>query len=64
MSKITMTICDGCRREITGKPNEPELCLTVTLAIVGMTCHYCRECSVEILDMINKITEKNLANGR
>ena len=56
MSKVIMTMCDGCGREITGKLHEPDLCLLVTLNSTKMTCHYCYDCGAKIIDYINKIT--------
>ena len=58
MSKVTMTMCDCCRKEITDKPLEPSLCLTVILNMSKMQCHYCYTCGGQIIDAINEITEK------
>lgn len=58
MSKVTMTMCDGCRREITGKLYEPDLCLLVTLNRTKMTCHYCYDCGSKIIDFINKMVKE------
>lgn len=58
MSKVTVTMCDCCRKEITDKPLEPNLCLTVILNISKIQCHYCYTCGSQIIDAINKIIEK------
>lgn len=57
MSKVTVTMCDCCHREITGKPFEPDLCLIVVLNRTKMACHYCYECGSKIIDAINKIVK-------
>lgn len=56
MSKVSVITCDACRREITGKPFEPDLCLTVVLDKSKIICHYCYDCAEKIIDSINKIT--------
>ena len=56
MSKCSVTICDACRREITGKLNEPDLCLIVVLHNPQIVCHYCYDCGAKIIDSINNIT--------
>ena len=57
MSRVTVTMCDCCRKEITGKPFEPNLCLTVILNMSKMTCHYCYQCGSKIIQAINTIIE-------
>ena len=58
MSKVTVTMCDCCRKEITDKPLEPNLCLTIILNMSKVQCHYCYTCGSQIIDAINKIIEK------
>ena len=58
MSKVTVTMCDCCRKEITDKPLELSLCLTVILNMSKFQCHYCYTCGSQIIDAINKIVEK------
>lgn len=57
MSRVTVIMCDCCRKEITGKPFEPDLCLTVILNKAEMTCHYCYQCGSKIIQAINAIVE-------
>jgi hypothetical protein len=57
MSKVTVTMCDCCRKEITGKPFEPDLFLIVVLNNTKMTCHYCYECGAKIINAINQIVK-------
>lgn len=58
MSKVSVTVCDCCRKEITGKPFEPDLCLIVILNRTKMACHYCYDCGGRIINAINSIVEE------
>ena len=55
MSKICTTICDGCRKEITGALFEPNLCLTVVFNETKLVTHYCYNCGARIVESINNI---------
>lgn len=56
MSKVSIIMCDCCRKEITGKPDEPNLALIVAMPRTKIVTHYCWQCAVQIIDTINKIT--------
>ena len=58
MSKVTVTMCDGCRKEITNKPFEPNLALIVTMPSTKITAHYCYECATSIIDTINNLMQQ------
>lgn len=61
MSRVTMTVCDGCGKEITGKPFEPDLALIVTMPKTKMTVHYCYKCAIPLIEAMNKKTEERFA---
>lgn len=56
MSKITLTVCDGCR-ETLKRPEEVALAVTMPVKD-NITLHYCWACAEPIFDVINKVSEK------
>ena len=59
MSRVSVTVCDCCRKEITGKPEEPNLLMTV-IVDKKQVAHYCHLCSLPIIEaMTEVIKEKN-----
>ena len=59
MSRVTVTLCDCCRKEITNKPDEPNLLMTV-IFYKKQVGHYCHLCAVPIIKAMNEvIKEKN-----
>lgn len=62
MSKVSITLCDGCGKELTGKPFAPDLALIVTLAKAKMTEHFCYQCATPLIEMMNKMAEERFKN--
>lgn len=55
MSKFSVTICDGCRKKITGELNEPQLGLVIYVPLTKMTGHYCYDCSAAIFNIMKDL---------
>ena len=59
MSRVSVTVCDCCRKEITGKPDEPNLLMTI-IVDKKQVAHYCHLCALPIIKAMNEvIKEKN-----
>lgn len=58
MSRVSVTMCDCCRKEITGKPNEPNLALVVCMPKTKITVHFCVECATPLIETMNLMMEK------
>ena len=62
MSKVTVTMCDGCRKEITNNPFGPNLALVLHHPATKITAHYCYDCVTPILNAVAQIAEKQKNN--
>ena len=60
MSKVSLTMCDGCRKEITNNPFEPNLTLVLHCPSMKTTAHFCYDCAVPIFDVLRDITERHV----
>ena len=59
MSRVTVTLCDCCCKEITNKPDEPHLLMTIIVDKKSVG-HYCHLCALPIINAMNEvIKEKN-----
>lgn len=63
MSRVSVTLCDGCGKEITGKPMEPDLALVVCMPKTKMTAHYCYMCSSSLFNAMNELAEERKKAG-
>lgn len=63
MSKVSLTMCDGCRKEITNKPFEPNLALVVYCPSAKTTAHFCYDCAVPLFNTIRGMAEKQVTKN-
>ena len=56
MSRVTVTMCDCCRKEITNKLEEP--CSFMTVIVDKRALHFCHLCGIPIVQAINEVIKE------